>query len=79
MQKEEGFSRMEVNKFPYRFSQNKLMSHIKVWIHFVWSTKNRQPLLTDEIRSKVFRHIRENAKEKDILISLMATPITFIV
>ncbi len=44
------------------------MSYIKVWLHFVWSTKNRKPLLTDDIRQKVFQHIRENAKEKDIYI-----------
>lgn len=44
------------------------MPHIKVWIHFVWSTKNRTPLLTEEIRPKVFAHIKENAREKDIFI-----------
>ena len=42
------------------------MPFVKVWIHFVWSTKNREPLLTDDIRQKVFQHIRENAKSKDI-------------
>lgn len=42
------------------------MPFVKVWIHFVWSTKNRQPFLTDEIRQKVFGHIRENAREKQI-------------
>ena len=42
------------------------MPWIKVWVHFVWSTKNREPFLTDEIRRKVFAHIRENAKEKGI-------------
>ena len=42
------------------------MPFVKVWLHFVWSTKNREPFLTDEIRPKVFRHIRENAKAKDI-------------
>lgn len=44
------------------------MSYIKVWLHFVWSTKNRKPLLTDDIRQKVFQHIRENAKNKGIFI-----------
>jgi REP element-mobilizing transposase RayT len=44
------------------------MSHIKVWLHFVWSTKNRKPFLTDAIRQKVFQHIRENAKEKGIFV-----------
>ena len=42
------------------------MPWVKVWIHFVWSTKNREPYLSDEIRQKVFQHIRENAREKNI-------------
>ena len=42
------------------------MPFVKVWIHFVWSTKNREPFLTDEIRGKVFQHIRENGKIKGI-------------
>jgi len=42
------------------------MPFIKIWIHLVWATKNRQPFLTKEIRSKVFSHIRDNAKEKGI-------------
>ncbi len=47
------------------------MPYIKVWIHFVWSTKDRKPFLSDEIRQKVFQHIRENAKEKDIFIDFI--------
>ena len=47
------------------------MPFIKVWIHFVWSTKNREPLLRDEIRQKVFQHIRENAKEKEIYLDFI--------
>lgn len=42
------------------------MPWIKIWIHFVWSTKNREPLLTDQIRQNIFRHIRENAGKKGI-------------
>ncbi len=42
------------------------MPLVKVWIHFVWSTKNRESYLTDEIRRQVFQHIRENAKAKNI-------------
>ncbi len=44
------------------------MPWVRVWIHFVWSTKNRGPYLKDEIRSKVFGHIRENARAKNIHI-----------
>lgn len=47
------------------------MPWVKVWIHFVWSTKNREPSLTDEIRQKVFGHIRENAKEKGIFLDII--------
>src|SRR5688572_20592185 len=47
------------------------MPWAKVWIHFVWSTKNRQPLLSDEIRLKVFQHIRQNAGEKGIIVDFI--------
>jgi len=40
------------------------MPHVKVWNHFVWTTKNRLPLITDDIRQRVFQHIRENARAK---------------
>jgi REP element-mobilizing transposase RayT len=45
------------------------MSFTKVYIHYVWSTKNRQPFLsTLEIRQKLWEHIRQNAKEKGIFL-----------
>ena len=47
------------------------MPLVKVWLHFVWSTKDRHPFLRDEIRAKVFEHIRQNAKEKGIYIDFI--------
>lgn len=47
------------------------MPWIKDWIHFVWSTQNHEPFLTDSIRTKVFKHIRENAKLKGIYIDMI--------
>lgn len=44
------------------------MAFVKIMIHAVWGTKNRQPLLTKEIRLKVIEHIQENAKTKGIYI-----------
>lgn len=44
------------------------MSYVRVWIHAVWGIKNREHLLTKEIRSRVISHIRENAKQKEIYI-----------
>ena len=43
------------------------MPFIKVYIHFVWSTKYRIPYLdTLELRQKVWQHIKENAVAKGI-------------
>ncbi len=43
------------------------MSWIRIWVHLVFSTKNRTPFLnTKEMRIKVFQHIKQNTKEKDI-------------
>jgi REP element-mobilizing transposase RayT len=48
------------------------MPFIKVYIHFVWSTKNRYPFLDKkEKREIVWRHIKENAKEKGIFIDFV--------
>ena len=47
------------------------MPFVKVWIHFVWSTKDRAPLLTAEVRPTVFQHIRENAREKNIFVDFI--------
>jgi putative transposase len=48
------------------------MPFVKVYIHFVWSTKNRESLLeSKEIRDKVWFHIRENAKKKGIYIDYL--------
>ena len=44
------------------------MSYVRVWVHSVWGTKSREPLLTNELRPVVINHIREHATEKDIFI-----------
>lgn len=48
------------------------MPFVKVYIHFVWGTKNRIPFLnTKELRLTVWNHIRENAREKGIFIDFV--------
>lgn len=47
------------------------MPWVKVWIHFVWSTKNREPYLTNDIRKTVFQHIRENAQKKGVFLDFI--------
>jgi len=57
--------------FGFSHQYKLIMSYIKVYVHFIWSTKNRQPFLTADIREKVFKHIRENAKVKNIFIDFL--------
>ena len=48
------------------------MPHIKVYIHFVWCTKNREPYLNSkEIRFQVWEHIMEIARKKNIFIDFI--------
>lgn len=44
------------------------MPFVKIWIHAVWSTKNRVPFLEKNIRKSVIDHIKENAREKNIYL-----------
>jgi len=43
------------------------MSWVRVYIHFVFSTKNKTPFLhSRELRSQLYDHIMQNAREKEI-------------
>jgi putative transposase len=44
------------------------MSFVKIWVHLVFATKNREPYLKKEIRNDVYRHIAENCLEKSIFL-----------
>jgi putative transposase len=47
------------------------MSYIKIWIHAVWTVKNRKPILTSEVRQVLFDHIHQNALSKEILMEIV--------
>ena len=44
------------------------MPYTRIWLHLIWSTKQRQPLLADSFRNQIFQHIRENAKTKNLYV-----------
>jgi putative transposase len=48
-----------------------LHSYVRIFIHFVWSIKNRAPFLIKEIRHTVFQHIVDYTKTKKIFINAM--------
>lgn len=47
------------------------MSYVKSWIHAVWGTKDRSPVLSKDIRLKLFPHMKENAKAKGMYIDFI--------
>ena len=47
------------------------MPYTKVLIHFIWSTKNRQPLINRELKPLLLEHIKENSIKKSIFIDTL--------
>ena len=47
------------------------MGYIKIWVHLVWTTKNREPFLTKEIRKQILDHLLKNAIDKGIYIDFI--------
>ncbi|MBV8388861.1 MAG: IS200/IS605 family transposase [Mucilaginibacter sp.] len=44
------------------------MSFVKIWVHLVFATKNREPLLAKNFRYDLYDHIIQNCKEKEIYL-----------
>ncbi|WP_346858322.1 transposase [uncultured Draconibacterium sp.] len=49
----------------------KVMSYVKIWIHAVWTVKNREPVISQEKKKILFEHIHKNALEKEILMEVV--------
>jgi len=48
------------------------MSWVRVYIHMVFATKNREHLLNSiELREQIFQHIKRNAAEKEIRLDCL--------
>ncbi len=46
-------------------------SYTKIWVHYIWGTKNHSKVLTDkEFRKKISLHLMENSKEKGIYMKV---------
>jgi putative transposase len=44
------------------------MPFVRVWVHLIWSTKNREKMIPSELRSTLIDHIKSNSKIKEIWI-----------
>ena len=48
------------------------MAHVRIWIHTVWGTKNRNPFMHSKSkRIDLFKHIKSYAKEKKIYLDFI--------
>lgn len=48
------------------------MSLVRIWLHIVWSTKNREPFFeTSAQRKLVFEHIMTYGRNKDIHVDFI--------
>jgi putative transposase len=47
------------------------MPYISAYMHYIWATKNRIPLITKNLKPILLEHIRENAVKKDIFIDTL--------
>ena len=47
------------------------MPYTKVLIHFIWSTKNRQNLISKDLKPLLLQHIKENSIKKEIFIDTL--------
>jgi putative transposase len=44
------------------------MSYVKIWLHCVWSTKNRECIIPNSFRPILLSHFREYALSKSVFI-----------
>jgi putative transposase len=47
------------------------MGYIKIWVHLVWTTKNRETFLTKDIRKQILDHLLKDAIDKGIYIDFI--------
>lgn len=44
------------------------MSYVRIWVHLVFATKNREPSLHSNLRYNLQKHIIDNCREKNIFL-----------
>ena len=47
------------------------MPYTKIMLHFIWSTKNRLPLISKALKPLLLTHIKENSVSKSIYIDCL--------
>ena len=42
------------------------MPFIRIWVHLIWSTKNREKIIPSEMKNILIEHIKSNCNEKGV-------------
>ena len=42
------------------------MPFIRVWVHLIWSTKNREKSISSSLKAKLIEHIKSNVEKKKL-------------
>ena len=66
-----GLGSSKTKIYPALAKQENKMPYIKIMIHLIWSTKNRHPIITNELKPLLLQHIKENSVKKGIFIDTL--------
>lgn len=47
------------------------MPYVRIWVHLVWTSKNRAKIMHPDLRKALLEHIRSNAREKQIYLDAL--------
>ncbi|WP_441001337.1 IS200/IS605 family transposase [Fodinibius sp. SL11] len=48
-----------------------MKSYSSLWVHLIWTTKDRVPLLHKNFRVSVFRYMKQRAQKKDMIVDMI--------
>ncbi|GAA5523008.1 hypothetical protein Asal01_02976 [Fodinibius salicampi] len=48
-----------------------MKSYSSIWIHLIWTTKSRMPLLHKHFRISLFKYMKENACQKGLVADMI--------
>ncbi|MCH7496104.1 MAG: hypothetical protein IH825_08470, partial [Candidatus Marinimicrobia bacterium] len=57
----DGIGRLRPYNTAGYYQEGKVAAHTyhKIWLHFIWSTKDRAALISKELRIKLIKHMKE--------------------
>jgi len=48
-----------------------MKSYSSLWVHLIWTTKDRVPLLHKNFRISVFRYMKQRAQQKEMIVDII--------